>query len=153
MGYLESTLDGEEKIELNFEFHWSIWIVPIAGIILALDTAGFTLVFSIFFALSIKSTEQGITTKKAVRKEGIIAKKTEELLLSKIETVEVKRGILGHILGYGHIQLTGVGSSSLIFHTLPDPMEIKRNIESLLNNQRSNGAQPLQKPADTTLPS
>ena len=134
MGYLESTLTGEERIEFKFEFHWSIWIVPVAGIILALDTAGFTLVFSTFFALSIKSTEQGVTTKKAVRKEGIIARKTEELLLSKVETVEVKRGVLGRILGYGNVQLTGSDSSSLIFHTLPDPMKIKRDIESLLNN-------------------
>ncbi len=142
MGYLESTLTGEEKIEFEFEFHWSIWIIPFAGVILALDTAGFTLVFSIFFALSIKSTEQGVTTKKAVRKEGIIARKTEELLLSEIETVEVKQGILGRILGYGNVQLTGADSSSLIFHTLPDPMKIKRNIESLLNNQQSTKAQP-----------
>ena len=164
MGYLESTLTGEEKIEFEFEFHWSIWIIPFAGVILALDTAGFTLVFSIFFALSIKSTEQGVTTKKAVRKEGIISapatdntkerslfvqaaflafpRKTEELLLSQVETVEVKQGILGRILGYGNVQLTGTGSSYLIFHTLPDPMKIKRNIESLLNNQQSTKAQP-----------
>jgi hypothetical protein len=156
MGYLESTLTEEEKIEFKFEFHWSIWIVPVMGVILAPDTAGFTLVFSIFSALSIKSTEQGVTAKKAVRKEGIIPapatdstkerplfarlgflafpRKTEELLLSQVETVEVKQGILGRILGYGNVQLTGTGSSYLIFHTLPDPMKIKRNIESLLSD-------------------
>ncbi|MBG99970.1 MAG: hypothetical protein CMN58_06465 [Solibacterales bacterium] len=159
MGYLESTLTGEEEIEFKFEFHWSIWTVPTIGVILAPDTAGLTLVFAIFSALSIKFTEQGITTKKAVRKEGIIPapatdntkerslfvqvvflafpRKTEELLLSKVETVEVKQGILGRILGYGNVQLTGAGSSYLILHTLPNPMEIKRNIESLVNNQQS----------------
>ena len=48
MGYLESTLTGEEKIEFKFEFHWSVWTVPTIGVILAPDTAGFTLVFAFF---------------------------------------------------------------------------------------------------------
>jgi hypothetical protein len=56
------------------------------------------------------------------------------LLLSKVETIEIKQGIWGRILGYGNVQLTGTGNSNLIFKTIYSPMKVKRNIESLLNN-------------------
>ena len=59
---------------------------------------------------------------------------TEELLLTKVETVELKQGVLGRILGYGDVQLTGTGNSYLVFNTISSPMNVKRNIESILNN-------------------
>ena len=120
MGYIESTLSGEEKVEFKFSYHWIVYLSPWNIFVLPL--------LKIFF------TEQGVTTKKGVKKEGIISRNTEELHLSKVETVEIKQGILGRILGYGNIQLTGTGSSNLIFKTVSSPMKVKRNIETLLNN-------------------
>ena len=134
MGYIESTLSGEENVEFKFSYHWIMWITPVIGLFLIPVTVGVSLLFSIYYSLKIIFTEQGVTTKKGVKKEGIISRNTEELLLSKVETVEIKQGILGRILGYGNIQLTGTGSSNLIFKTVSSPMKVKRNIETLLNN-------------------
>ena len=82
--------------------------------------------------LKIIFTEQGVTTKKGIKKVGIISRNTEELLLSQVETVEIKQGVLGRLLGYGNVRLTGTGSSNLIFHTISNPINVKNNIESLL---------------------
>ena len=129
MGYIESTLSGNEKVEYMFSYHWIKWIIPI---FLCITIYGIP--FGIFYILRIKFTEQGVTTKKGLKKVGIISRKTEELLLTKVETVEIKQGVLGRILGYGDIQLTGTGNSHLVFNDILNPMNVKKNIETLLNN-------------------
>ena len=133
MGYIESTLSGDEKVEYKFSYHWIKWVIPVI-----LFISGFMLFFipsilGLYLILKIIFTEQGVTTKKGLKKVGIISRNTEELLLSKVETVEIKQGVLGRILGYGDVPLTGTGSSSLVFNTISNPMNVKKNIESLLN--------------------
>ena len=133
MGYIESTLSGDEKVEYKFSYHWIKWVIPVI-----LFISGFMLFFipsilGLYLILKIIFTEQGVTTKKGLKKVGIISRNTEELLLSKVETVEIKQGVLGRILGFGDVPLTGTGSSSLVFNTISNPMKVKKNIESLLN--------------------
>ena len=133
MGYIESTLSGDEKVEYKFSYHWIKWVIPVI-----LFITGFMLFFipsilGLYLILKIVFTEQGVTTKKGLKKVGIISRNTEELLLSKVETVEIKQGVLGRILGFGNVSLTGTGSSSLVFNTISNPMKVKNNIESLLN--------------------
>tara|TARA_B100001964_G_C13806077_1_gene410923 strand:+ start:66 stop:470 length:405 start_codon:yes stop_codon:yes gene_type:complete len=133
MGYIESTISGDEKVEYKFSYHWIKWVIPVI-----LFISGFMLFFipsilGLYLILKIIFTEQGVTTKKGLKKVGIISRNTEELLLSKVETVEIKQGVLGRILGYGDVPLTGTGSSSLVFNTISNPMNVKKNIESLLN--------------------
>ena len=133
MGYIESTLSGDEKVEYKFSYHWIKWVIPVI-----LFISGFMLFFipsilGLYLILKIIFTEQGVTTKKGLKKVGIISRNTEELLLSKVETVEIKQGVLGRILGFGDVPLTGTGSSSLVFNTISNPMNVKKNIESLLN--------------------
>ena len=133
MGYIESTLSGDEKVEYKFSYHWIKWVIPVI-----LFIPGFMLfvvpsILGLYLILRIVFTEQGVTTKKGLKKVGIISRNTEELLLSKVETVEIKQGVLGRILGFGNVSLTGTGSSSLVFNTISNPMKVKNNIESLLN--------------------
>ena len=52
--------------------------------------------------------------------------------LSKIETVEYTQGILGRILGFGSVKVTGTLSKlELVF--VDNPKDIKHKIDSLLN--------------------
>ena len=29
MGYIESTLSGDEKVEYKFSYHWIKWVIPV----------------------------------------------------------------------------------------------------------------------------
>ena len=133
MGYIESTLSGDEKVEYKFSYHWIKWVIPVTLFIFGFMLFIVPSIFGLYLILKIVFTEQGVTTKKGLKKVGIISRNTEELLLSKVETVEIKQGVLGRILGYGDVPLTGTGSSSLVFNTISNPMNVKKNIESLLN--------------------
>ena len=133
MGYIESTLSGDEKVEYKFSYHWIKWVIPVILFIFGFMLFIIPSILGLYLILKIVFTEQGVTTKKGLKKVGIISRNTEELLLSKVETVEIKQGVLGRILGYGDVPLTGTGSSSLVFNTISNPMKVKKNIESLLN--------------------
>ena len=133
MGYIESTLSGDEKVEYKFSYHWIKWVIPVILFIFGFMLFIIPSIIGLYLILKIVFTEQGVTTKKGLKKVGIISRNTEELLLSKVETVEIKQGVLGRILGFGDVPLTGTGSSSLVFNTISNPMKVKKNIESLLN--------------------
>ena len=140
MGYIESTLSGDEKVEYKFSYHWIKWVIPVFLLIIFIPQIDMEnqvtlllIIPGLYLMLKIIFTEQGVTTKKGIKKVGIISRNTEELLLSQVETVEIKQGVLGRLLGYGNVRLTGTGSSNLIFHTISNPINVKNNIESLLN--------------------
>ena len=66
-----------------------------------------------------------------IYKTGIISRKSEEMKLGSIETVEIDQGVPGRILGYGNVKVTGRGASDVLFRTINDPMTVKRQIESV----------------------
>ena len=134
MGYIESTLSGDEKVEYKFSYHWIVWVLPVFFVVFGFFLMFIPTVIGVYRILVIKFTEQGVTSKKSLKKTGIISRNTEELFLSKTETVEIKQGVLGRILGYGNVELTGTGNSHLTFKTISNPLEVKRDIEGLLNN-------------------
>jgi len=133
MSYIEQSLSTGEKIEGLFKLHWIAWIPMIIWLILALLTFGLTLVIAIYEFLRLKFLEQGVTNKRVILKRGIISRKTEEVKLTSIETVEINQGIFGRIFGFGTVKVTGRGISDLIFKGIDNPMSVKREIENISN--------------------
>jgi uncharacterized membrane protein YdbT with pleckstrin-like domain len=72
-----------------------------------------------------------VTNKRVILKTGIISRKTEEMKLTSIETVELDQGLWGRIFGFGTLKVTGRGISDLVFKGIDDPMAVKRQIESI----------------------
>ena len=143
MSYVEKSLGADEKLEHRFGFHWFI-NVNIYGFYLIMFLFALTfwpiwgllspllIIPPAIYHLSIKNTEHAATSKRVIYKTGIIARKSEEQMLLKVETVEVAQSILGRLLGYGDIKVTGTGSSSVVFKGIDDPLDVKKKIESLL---------------------
>ena len=55
--------------------------------------------------------------------------------LSKVETVEIKQGVLGRILGYGNVIVSGTGSSKVVIRRVYNPIDVKKNIDNQLHHQ------------------
>ena len=133
MSYIEESLSSGEKIEGLFKFHWFAWVPMYLWLILGLVTFGVTWLIALYEFLRLRFTEQGITNKRVIRKTGIISRKTEEMKITSIETVEINQGIWGRVFGFGTIKVTGRGISDVVFKGLDDPMAAKRQIESVSN--------------------
>lgn len=149
MTYLEQSLSANEKIHKIFKLHWLIWVQVVLlviaspfsfgllhiGFSIAISASVFVILMGIalFMGLSIRCTEQGVTNKRVVLKKGIIARKTEEVKITSIETIEIRQSIWGRILGYGDVKITGRGDSLMVYKGIDNPMDVKRSIESIHN--------------------
>ncbi len=133
MSYIEQSLSTGEKVEGLFKLHWFAWAPMVIWIILGFATFGLTWLIAIYEFLRLKFLEQGVTNKRVILKKGIISRKSEEMKLSSIETVEIDQGIFGRIFGFGTVKITGRGISDLMFKGVNDPMSVKRQVESVSN--------------------
>ena len=133
MSYIEQSLSAGEKIEAIFDLHWTAWIPVWLWVLLAIPTIGITLLVALYAYLRLKYQEQGVTNKRVILKKGIIGRQTEEMKLKSIETVEIDQGVLGRLLGFGTVRVTGRGVSDFLFKGIDDPMAVKRAIESIGN--------------------
>ena len=125
--YVENTLDGNEVVEFETKQHW---IVFLPGIIL-LPVWGLGLPILILRAITRETSEFAVTSKKVVIKVGWISRKTIEMNLSKIESIDVDQGIFGRIFGYGTIVVVGTGASRQRFKTIASPLEFRRTVQRL----------------------
>ena len=127
MSYLEESLSTGEEIVAVFERHW-VTLLPIIGwAVLVL-----TIPVAIYQYLQLRFLEQAVTNRRLVHKEGIISRRTAEMKLSAIETIDMDQSVMGRILGYGHVRITGRGMSTVILRAVKDPVAVKRTIEGVL---------------------
>lgn len=131
MSYIEDSLGNDEQVHEIFRLHWFAKIPMVIWIILAFITLGITLIFAIWEWLKLRSLEQGVTNKRAIRKTGIISRRTDEMKISSIETVEMDQSIFGRIFGFGSVKITGQGISDIVFSKIDNPLDVKKSIESV----------------------
>jgi len=133
MSFIEESLSSGETVVARFRLHWSSRLWLALWILLALPTLGITLLLAIYEYLRLRGIEQGVTNKRVVYKTGIVSRKSEEMKLTSIETVEIEQGVWGRMLGFGDVKITGRGTSDLVFPRIADPLAVKRQIESVSN--------------------
>ena len=131
MGYIQDSLSDGEQVKELFRLHWFAKVPMIVWIVLAIPTLGLTLLLAIWEWLKLRSIEQGVTNKRVIFKTGIISRKSEEMKISSIETVEIVQSVMGRVFGFGTVVVTGRGISNLVFKSVNDPMDVKRKIESV----------------------
>ena len=149
MSYLQKSLAPGEAVVAVFQLHWIVWIrfwvVLVLGIIavVALLAAGTrwaqwgalaAAVVAILIAgyqwLWLRGIEQAVTTRRVVRKVGIVSRATIELRLASIETVDLHQSFWGRIFGFGNVEITGRGETAMALYRIAHPIAVKRDIES-----------------------
>lgn len=131
MSYIEESLSDSERVEARFKLHWFSWMPMVGWILLGPITFGITWLVAIYEFLRLKYMEQGVTNKRVILKRGIISRRTDEVKIASIETVEIDQGVFGRMFGFGDVRVTGRGISDLVFKRIDDPMAVKRGIENV----------------------
>lgn len=70
-----------------------------------------------------------ITNKRVIVKIGLIRRKSIEVLLNKVEGIQVNQGILARILGYGTITVGGTGGTKDPFKNIRSPIEFRKKAQ------------------------
>lgn len=74
------------------------------------------------------TTETDVTTLRVVHKEGFIQRRTFEMSLDKVESVDVDQSVFGRILRYGDVTIRGVGEGIKTIRMIGSPIEFRNQI-------------------------
>lgn len=154
MSYILSNLKDNEKLAFKSSqsikslFFWSfifgfigLALVLLKGfvIIMGVSPTGYILYliyWSVLLFFVIKNlityftTEYGITNTRVISKQGLIRRDIEEINLSSIESINVNQSIIGRILNYGTIIVSGRGTSKVIFKDIDNVVEVRKLIKN-----------------------
>jgi uncharacterized membrane protein YdbT with pleckstrin-like domain len=75
------------------------------------------------------ATEMAVTNRRVVVKTGLLSRKTIEMLLNKVESIEVNETPFGRMLGYGTIVVIGTGGTPEPFHQVAHPLEFRSQVQ------------------------
>ncbi len=124
--YVETVISSSEAIKYQAQISmWSLLPSFIVGLIL-LPFFGVGLIFWIAAFIRYKTTELAITDKKVIAKFGFIKRETIELLLPKIESIQVQQSLFGRMLNYGSIVVSGAGNAQAPIPGISAPIQFRK---------------------------
>lgn len=124
--YVETSLTRDENILYRGKVSVpSLFGDIIVGLVL-LPLYGLGLIFLLGAAIRYFTTEVAITNKRVVAKFGLIRRRTIEINLQKIESIQVNQGIFGRIFGFGSIIVAGAGNPQAPIPGIADPLSFRR---------------------------
>jgi uncharacterized membrane protein YdbT with pleckstrin-like domain len=147
--YIDEILQPGEKVLYSTNAHWIFYLPAIAAWIVALVLlmaaaavpslalaawagAAVIAVAAIYFTIKgwfhRLSTETDVTDRRVVHKTGFINRRTFEMSLDKIESVDVNQSIMGRILNYGDVTILGVGEGKQKIATIASPLAFRSAI-------------------------
>ena len=153
MSYVDKHLLENEKVVYRARVHRVIFLPPLAlaflGILLSFliyyqlnSGKAAEIVGAVFLILVILlavpryiryvTSEFAVTNKRVIVKVGLFYRDTLELVLAKVETIGVEQTILGRILNYGTIIVTGTGGTKEPFKDIAKPLEFRQHVQSQL---------------------
>lgn len=173
MRYVDRNLNPGETVVYQTRLHWIVMLRSIVQAVIAILLAAGVLYYAftttaipdnqrhlmegaaaVLVLLAIilliagatrrNATEMAVTNHRVIIKVGLVGRRTIEMLLSKIESIEVKETAVGRMLGYGTIVVIGTGGTPEPFHQVAHPLEfrsmVQQQIESMSNARASTGS-------------
>jgi uncharacterized membrane protein YdbT with pleckstrin-like domain len=149
--YIDEILQPGEKVLYSTNAHWMFYLPAIAAWIVALillilsraTTTGSVALLCLSAAAVVAiaalywsakawfhrwTTETDVTNLRVIHKTGFITRKTFEMSLDKVESVDVNQSILGRILNYGDVTILGVGEGKQTISTIASPLAFRNSI-------------------------
>jgi hypothetical protein len=149
--YIDDILQPGEKVLYSTNAHWIFYLPAIgAGIVavvllvvsrmfadgsLVLACLALAVIAAIFALYKMLTawfhrwtTETDVTNLRVVHKTGFIKRRTFEMSLDKVESVDVNQSILGRLMNYGDVTVRGVGEGAETIKTIASPLDFRNHI-------------------------
>jgi uncharacterized membrane protein YdbT with pleckstrin-like domain len=149
--YIDDILQPGEKVLYSTNAHWIFYLPAIAAwivaalllvlsratvteglILLCLSGAAVAALAALYWTAKAWfhrwTTETDVTNLRVVHKTGFVKRRTFEMSLDKVESVDVNQSILGRILNYGDVTILGVGEGRETIATIASPLSFRNFI-------------------------
>jgi uncharacterized membrane protein YdbT with pleckstrin-like domain len=124
--YVDSNLLAQEKV--LYRAHTSLWsLAPmiLLGVLLLILVVG--LFFLIAAWIRYLTTEFAVTDRRIIAKTGLVSRRTVEMFLDKVESLNVEQSVPGRIFGYGTVTIRGTGATSETFGNISAPLDLRKH--------------------------
>jgi uncharacterized membrane protein YdbT with pleckstrin-like domain len=149
--YIDDILQPGEKVLYSTNAHWIffgpailLWILAAVFFVLSgMVPAGSPLIVVCWALAAIVAvvalyktvtawchrwtTETDVTNLRVVHKTGFISRKTFEMSLDKVESVDVTQSIWGRIFDFGNVTIMGVGEGKETIRTIASPLAFRNS--------------------------
>ena len=153
--FTTSSLLTGEKVFLRAQLSWLIFLSPLFFLVVALlacmisfvagiGIVGYVIVGGMFLYVAIRksinafvayaTTELVVTDRRVIGKHGFFNRSTVDLLLSKIESVQVEQSLIGRMLDFGSIGIFGTGGGGPKFAGVASPNKFKQMINEQVSH-------------------
>jgi uncharacterized membrane protein YdbT with pleckstrin-like domain len=149
--YIDDILQPGEKVLYSTNAHWifylpaiGAWLLAVVLLVLSRATTTEGIVLTCLSAAVVVAivalywtatawfhrwtTETDVTNLRVVHKTGFIKRRTFEMSLDKVESVDVNQSILGRLLNYGSVTVRGVGEGAETIKTIASPLDFRNHI-------------------------
>jgi len=134
--YIDKVLIGGEQVLYRARIsRWSLAPLLLLGILLL--PIGVGLIFLIWAWARYASTELAITNKRVIAKTGLVERKTVEMFIAKVESIQVEQSVLGRLLDYGTLVISGTGIHSAPFTSTADPRTLRKHFMTAADAMQS----------------
>jgi len=159
VGYIEENLMKDETVIFKTKKHWISYIwwglvsCVLCGGPIGIVSSAFCLIRGEFTAgilfllwaivsslpllfcyISIKTSEFGVTNQRVIIKTGVFRTDTYEILIAKIESIQVSQGIIGKWLNYGNLVIRGTGGTPSLYREIINPFEFRASTQKTNQN-------------------
>ena len=149
MSYIENNLMDDEEMVHVTRLHPIILLMPaaatslLAGSLAIVDSMPYAqaliglLLVAALWRLADRlilflSSEFGVTSKRVLGKTGFLRRTSLDIVLNKVEAIRLSQSILGRILNYGDIEVTGTGGTDEVLRFIPDPLIFRKVVQEQL---------------------
>jgi uncharacterized membrane protein YdbT with pleckstrin-like domain len=149
--YIDEILQPGEKVLYSTNAHWVFYLPAIAAwlvaavllvlsrlttsdsvVLLCLAIAAVVAIVALYWTVKAwfhrLTTETDVTNRRVVHKTGFIKRRTFEMALDKVESVDVNQSIAGRVLDYGDVTIMGVGEGKETISTIAEPLAFRNAI-------------------------
>ena len=149
--YIYEILQPGEKVLYSTNAHWIFygpailaWMVAALALVLSrlttteglvllcLAVAAVVAIAALYWTIKAwfhrLTTETDVTNMRVVHKTGFIKRRTFEISLDKVESVDVNQSIPGRLFDYGDVTILGVGEGRETIRTIASPLKFRTYI-------------------------
>lgn len=170
MSYAEKNLAPGETIVYRARYHWIYYKTTLALLLLAAvfglwwwvagSRLGAESTSSIFGNVALvllvaaavhflvrrfraSADEYVVTSRRVIRKYGLVAREVEQALIDRIQDITVRQGVAGRLLGYGTVVLeTASETGRIVFPDIAQPEAFRNAVWGQVPGREAGAAAP-----------
>jgi uncharacterized membrane protein YdbT with pleckstrin-like domain len=151
MTYLHKNLAPGETLAYLARLHWAMFVAPLVLMVLApvaliifaarmhgpavylpVALLAVALIWLVSRYVTYATTEFGVTNQRIVLKRGMIGIETKEIMLSRVEAIQVLQTVPGRVFNFGDVIVTGTGGTKERLTMIASPQAFRAQVQGQL---------------------